>query len=99
MPGQPYRVSPWEPSAAATALAQGGDPDAAADLMAATVEQHPKNAAVLYNAACFAALAGRREAAMKYIQAAAAIDPANVTKWASGDPDLDPIRDDPNFPA
>jgi hypothetical protein len=99
VPGRPYEVSPWEPSAAATGLVQAGDPDAAADLMATAAENHPKNAAVLYNAACFAALAGRREDALRYIQAAAAIDPANVTKWASGDPDLDPIRDDPDFPA
>jgi mannose-6-phosphate isomerase-like protein (cupin superfamily) len=99
VPGQPYAVSPWEPSAAATGLTQAGDPDAAADVMAKAVEDHPKNAAVLYNAACFEALAGRRELALQHLQAAAAIDPANVTKWASGDPDLDAIRDDPNFPA
>jgi quercetin dioxygenase-like cupin family protein len=99
VPGEPYAVSPWEPSAAATGLAQDGDPDAAADLMAEAAAEHPKNAAVLYNAACFAALAGRHEPALEYLQRAAAIDPANVTKWASGDPDLDPIRDDPEFPA
>jgi mannose-6-phosphate isomerase-like protein (cupin superfamily) len=98
-PGQPYEVSPWEASAAATGLAQDGDADAAADLMADAAELHPKNASVLYNAACFEALAGRRELALTHIQAAAAIDPANVTKWASGDPDLDAIRDDPDFPA
>jgi quercetin dioxygenase-like cupin family protein len=99
VPGQPYAVSPWESSAAATGLAQGGDPDAAADLMADAVEQYPKNASVLYNAACFEALAGRRELALQHIQRAAALDPGNVTKWASGDPDLDAIRDDPDFPA
>jgi len=97
--GEAYTVSPWEASAAATGLAQGGDAEAAADLMAEAVELHPKNASVLYNAACFEALAGRRELALAHIQAAAALDPANVTKWASGDPDLDAIRDDPNFPA
>jgi len=99
VPGQPYAVSPWESSAAATGLAQAGDPDAAADLMADAVEQYPKNASVLYNAACFEALAGRREPALQHIQRAAALDPPNVTKWASGDPDLDAIRDDPDFPA
>jgi tetratricopeptide (TPR) repeat protein len=99
VPGEPYAVSPWEPSAAATAMSQAGDPDAAADLMAAAAQEHPKNAAVLYNAACFAALAGRRDDALGYVQRAAAIDPSNVTTWASGDPDLDSIRDDPNFPA
>jgi quercetin dioxygenase-like cupin family protein len=99
VPGEPYAVSPWEPSAAATGLSQAGDPDAAADVMAAAAQEHPKHPAVLYNAACFAALAGRREEALEYIQRAAASDPSNVTKWASGDPDLDSIRDDPNFPA
>jgi AraC-like ligand binding domain len=98
-PGRPYTVSPWEASAAATGLNQAGDPDAAADLMVQAAAEHPKNPAVLYNAACFTALAGRRDEALRYIQAAAAIDPANVTKWASGDPDLDSIRDDPVFPA
>jgi hypothetical protein len=98
-PGQPYAVSPWESSAAATGLAQDGDLEAAADVMAEAIEQHPKNPSVLYNAACFEALAGRRELALEHILAAAAIDPASVTKWASGDPDLDAIRDDPDFPA
>jgi hypothetical protein len=97
-PGQPYAVSPWEPSFAAKGLADAGDLEGAADMMSEALAEHPKNPSVLYNAACFEVLAGRREQALAHLQAAAAISP-KVLEWASGDPDFDEIRDDPNFPA
>jgi tetratricopeptide (TPR) repeat protein len=96
--GQPYEVSPWEPSFAAKALADAGDHDGAVELMTKTLAEHPKNPHVLYNAACYEAVAGRREDALRHLQAAAALAP-EVLEWASRDPDFDEIRDDPEFPA
>jgi tetratricopeptide (TPR) repeat protein len=96
--GQPYEVSPWEPSFAAKALADAGDHEGAVDLMTKTLAEHPKNPHVLYNAACYEAVAGRREDALRHLQAAAALAP-EVLEWASRDPDFDEIRDDPEFPA
>jgi hypothetical protein len=93
--GEPYEVSPWETSTAAGALAAAGDPGAAADLMAEAPAGHP---GVLYNLACFEALAGRREAALQHLREAARIAPDEVRRWAAEDEDLDSLRDDPAFP-
>jgi hypothetical protein len=96
--GEPYEVSVWESSALATDLAVKGDPGAAADVMAEAVQEHPGHAGVLYNLACFEALAGRREAAIEHLGAAAAIAPDEVRRWAATDEDLDSLRDHPAFP-
>ena len=96
--GQPYEVSPWEASFAAKGLADAGDHDGAVELMTEALLDHPKNPHVLYNAACYEAVAGRREDALKHLHAAAALAP-EVLEWASRDPDFDEIRDDPEFPA
>ncbi len=97
--GEPYEVSPWEPSFAAQGLAAAGDVDGAADLMAREAAARPDKAGLLYNAACFEALAGRREAALEHLRAALALEPETVRGWAAGDSDLDSLRDDPAFPA
>ena len=97
--GEPYEVSPWEPSFAAQGLSAAGDPQGAADLMAREAQARPDKAGVLYNAACFEALAGRREDALAHLRAALVLEPETVRGWAAGDSDLDSLRDDPAFPA
>lgn len=47
---------------------------------------------------CFEALAGRREAALEHLRAAAELAPDEVRGWAAADGDLDSLRDDPGFP-
>jgi hypothetical protein len=97
-PGQAYELSPWESSVAAKELADAGDPGGAADLMGETLAELPGNAHLLYNTACFEALAGRREDAIAHLRAAVESDP-KTREWAAGDSDFDSIRDDPEFPA
>jgi tetratricopeptide (TPR) repeat protein len=97
--GESYEVSPWEPSFAAQGLAAAGDVDGAADLLAREAAARPDKAGLLYNAACFEALAGRREDALAHLRAALELEPATVRGWAAGDTDLDSLRDDPAFPA
>jgi tetratricopeptide (TPR) repeat protein len=97
--GEPYEVSAWEASFVAKGLADAGNPAAAADLMADELATRPDQAGVLYNAACFEALAGRREAALEHLRAALEIEPDEVRAWAANDTDLDSLRDDPAFPA
>jgi mannose-6-phosphate isomerase-like protein (cupin superfamily) len=96
-PGQAYELSPWEASVAAKDLADAGDPGGAADLMGEALAELPDNAYLLYNAACFEALAGRREDALAHLRAAVERDP-KTREWAAGDSDLDSIRDDPEYP-
>jgi len=98
VPGRAYEVSPWEPTFAAKPLADAGDPGAAADLMTAVLADYPGNPHVLYNTACFEALAGRRDDALAHLRAAVELAP-HTREWAAEDTDFDSIRDDPTFPA
>jgi hypothetical protein len=52
---------------------------------------------VLYNTACFEALAGRREDAIAHLRAAVDLNP-ETRDWAANDEDFDSIREDPEFP-
>ncbi len=96
-PGHAYEVSPWEPSFVAKTVADAGDPGAAADLMQEALAEHPDNAHVLYNTACFEALAGRRDDAIAHLREAVEREP-KTREWAAKDSDFDTIRDDPEFP-
>jgi tetratricopeptide (TPR) repeat protein len=96
--GKAYAPTPWEGSAYAAALAQQGQAERALEVAAASVAEHPDNASVLYNVACAESLAGDREAALAHLRRAVALDP-RCAEWARDDADLDPVRDDPGFPA
>jgi hypothetical protein len=95
--GRAYEVSAWEVAFAAKPLADAGDPGAAADLMAEELEDHPGNAHMLFNMACFEALAGRRDDAIAHLRRAVELMP-EMREWAAKDEDFDSIRDDPEFP-
>jgi hypothetical protein len=60
--------------------------------------EHPGNTSILYNAACYRALAGRGDEAIKLLSQAFAGDPDGVRTWSAGDSDLDSIRDRPDWP-
>jgi tetratricopeptide (TPR) repeat protein len=96
--GQAYEPSPWEASTAAQLAADERGPEAAVEVMTAALADHPDNAHVLYNTACFEALAGRREDALAHLRAAIEQDP-RTRDWAATDTDFDALRDDPDFPA
>ena len=58
----------------------------------------PGNASILYNAACYRALAGHGDEAIELLSQAFAADPKPVRRWSAGDSDLDSIRDRPDWP-
>jgi AraC-like ligand binding domain len=97
-PGRAYEVSPWEVSFAAKPLADAGDPGAAADQMATELPNYPGNPHILYNLACFEALADRRDDAIAHLREAVALAP-EMRAWAAEDEDFDSIRGDPEFPS
>ena len=72
-------------------LAIGEPPDKAYAIAAAGLEHHPENGGLHYSLACFAALAGRREDALRHIKIAFAVQPES-REWAKDDSDLDSIR-------
>ena len=98
-PGAALPVSPWESYFYASTAVEAGDFGRAYEIAAAALTDHPRNASVHYNLACYAARAGDRVRALDHLTTAAKISPESVRRWAADDADLDAIRDDHRFPA
>jgi tetratricopeptide (TPR) repeat protein len=96
--GLPFAPSPWEAWLTAKPLLDAGQPEQGIDVFLEALDRHPGNPNVLYNLACFEALAGRREDAISHLTQAVERD-ARTHEWAQTDRDFDTIRDDPRFPA
>ena len=97
-PGRPFRISSWEYSRRAEARVKAGDSEAAVRIMEEVYAERPDDASTLYDLACFESLAGHREEALAHLRQAFERDPS-MREHARDDTDLDPIRDDPAFPA
>jgi tetratricopeptide (TPR) repeat protein len=97
-PGKPYEVSIWDEAADAYPLYREGRHEEAAEILRGVAEHHPRAWGVLYNLACFESLSGRHEAALEHLRPAVEND-ERLRELAKTDEDLDPIRDDPRFPA
>ena len=97
-PGVPFKESGWEYSFAAQPHLDAGDYDRAVEVASEGLERHPDDAGLVYNVACYEALAGRRDDALAHLRQAYELAPEKVRKWAEGDSDLDALRDDPAFP-
>ena len=98
IPGAAGPVSAWEFRFAAAPQAQRGDWAGAYETAAAALAEHPDEANLHYDLACFASMAGERETALEHLRRAVATNP-RAREWAKDDTDLDPIRDDPAYPA
>jgi hypothetical protein len=98
VPGKPFRPSPWEAWLEAAPFLETGDLDRGVAVLERALSEHPGNPNVLYNLACFEALAGRPDDALEHLAEAGAADPRTL-EWAQSDSDFDPIRPDPRFPA
>jgi uncharacterized Ntn-hydrolase superfamily protein len=83
-------------STAAFALYQRGEHAAAADQLREHVETDGEQGDVLYNLACFEALAGRTDDAVEHLKRAVALD-ASFGPMAADDSDFDSLRDDERF--
>jgi mannose-6-phosphate isomerase-like protein (cupin superfamily) len=98
VPGKPYEVSVWEEASDAYPLYLEGRHEEAAEILGGIVERHPRAWGVLYNLACFESLSGHTEEALDHLRPAVEND-EKLRELAKTDEDLDPIRDDPRFPA
>ena len=96
-PGRRFEPSPWEAWLAAKPFLDQGRPEEGIGVFEDALERYPGNPNVLYNLACFEALAGRSEDALSHLEGAVAKDP-RTREWAQTDEDFDSIRDDPRFP-
>jgi len=97
-PGVPYEPSPWEWYFAAMPAFREERWDEAIALMEEGLAERPGNPAILYNLACAESRAGRPLDALTHLRAAVQADPKYADR-ARDDPDFDPIRREPGFPA
>jgi len=97
-PGVPYEPSAWEWYFAAMPAFREERWDDAIALMEEGLAEKPGHPAILYNLACAESRAGRTRDAMTHLQAAVSADPTYADR-ARDDPDFDPIRHEPGFPA
>lgn len=95
-PGEAFRPSAWESYFSAAPLAKEGRFDEAIALMLRDAEAHPDHPALLYNLACFEALADRRDDALEHLGRAIELSP-RFREFAEEDADFAALRDDPRF--
>jgi len=91
-PGAAGPVSPFEYWYGAQPAIDAGDYERAYEITAEGLAEHPDNTSLNYNLACYAALAGRREDALRHIRVAFEGDP-RTREWAKSESDLDSIRE------
>jgi tetratricopeptide (TPR) repeat protein len=96
--GQAYEVSPWEFSFGAMPALAAGRYEEAIELLETGLAEHPGNASILYNLACAESLHGLTAQAIEHLTAALPGNPRFAAR-ALVDPDFDPIRGEPGFPA
>lgn len=97
-PGAAHEPSAWETMFAAVPAAREGRWDDAIRMHEEALAEQPRSAPLLYNLACMESQGGRPLDALLHLKQAVDLDP----KWeghAARDPDFDPIRAEPGFPA
>ena len=95
-PGEAFRPSAWESYFSAAPLAKEGRFDEAIALMQRDAEAHPDHPALLYNLACYEALADRRDDALAHLARAIELNP-RFREFAEHDEDFASLRGDPRF--
>jgi hypothetical protein len=95
--GAALPVSPFEHWYAAEPAYVAGDYDRAYEIASAGLADYPQNPTLNYQLACYRALAGDADGALRHIRVAAEANP-KVLEWAAGDDDLASIRELADFP-
>ena len=96
-PGKPFEVSASEWSFRARPHLDAGEWEQAIAIIADGLAAHPGDGSLLYNLACCEARLGRLDEADAHVREALADEP-RVREWGAEDPDLDPLRERPDFP-
>jgi len=91
---EPKRLESW--LGMGWCLKRLGRLDEAIEVLQQGLEASPREPILLYNLACYHALAGRVQAAIEHLTKAIALD-GRFRDLTSAEPDFDPIRQDPRF--
>ncbi len=91
-PGAAGPPSPFEYWYLAEPAYRAKDYERAYAIAAEGLEHHGDNAPLHYQLGCYAALAGRREDALRHVRKAIELSPEKVRKWAADDSDLESIH-------
>jgi quercetin dioxygenase-like cupin family protein len=97
-PGVPHEVSKWEEIFVAFGHLRNGDEAKGREAIQAAIAEHPGEWQGHYNAACFEAQTGNKDAAFAHLKRAVELDP-KAAEYAAKDEDFDGLRDDPEYPA
>ena len=95
-PGEAYEPSGYEYWAPVHPLYRAGEYAEAADRGLELIEEHPEFPILEYNLACCESLAGRKAEALEHLREAVERS-ERLRRFAAGDSDFDPIREDPAF--
>ena len=95
--GEAYRPTSWTPFVVADHHRHEGRLEEARAAIQEMLDGEPDNWGAPYNAACFEALLGDKDAAFAYLQRAMQLDTQAVRGFAPGDSDLDSLHDDPRW--
>jgi tetratricopeptide (TPR) repeat protein len=97
-PGEAYTPLAWEENADIIPLFGRGEYAEAKTRLQAALERHPDGGGLIYNLACAESRLGEIDAALEHLLRAIEIFPG-FRETAQGDPDFEPIREDPRFPS
>jgi tetratricopeptide (TPR) repeat protein len=96
-PGAGLPTSPFEHWFAAEPAVAAGRYEEAERIVLAGLDEHPGHPVMHYQLACYTALDGRLDEAMRHLRIALETDPS-LMRFASSDADLDALRDRPDWP-
>lgn len=95
-PGAGLPASPFEYWYAAQPAVRAGDYGRAVAIASRGLDDWPEHGQLNYQLACYHALAGERDDALRHLRIAFDNDPRSRV-WAADDPDLVSVRDDPSL--
>lgn len=96
--GEAFNAGGWDSFALADGYRQAGRLEEGRAIMAQLIAEKPDYWPTTYNAGCFEALAGNKDAAFEHLRRAKELDTEGQSApYFREDSDLDPLRDDPRF--
>jgi hypothetical protein len=95
--GEPFHGGNWDTFAVADSHRRAGRLEEGREILRKAMDERPESWAMVYNSACWEALAGNTDAAFEHLRRAVEMNAAGVRPYLEGDSDLDSLREDPRF--